>query len=118
MPQRPRPILEWPRHAWTDAKVNLDYAKIIAPFDGVVTHRSFHLGALIHSAAEGGQQPLLTVKRTDKMRVVVLVPDNDVVLTKLGETAVVSVDALGGRLFTGNPGSDRPGRGCRAHDAR
>jgi HlyD family secretion protein len=83
------------------SKVNLDYAKIVAPFDGVVTHRSFHLGALIHSAAEGEQSPLLTVKRTDKMRVVVLVPDDDVVLTKLGGAAVVSVDALGGRSFTG-----------------
>ena len=83
------------------AKVNLDYAKIVAPFDGVVTHRTFHLGALIRSATEGGQQPLLTVKRTDKMRVVVLVPDGDVVLTKLGDTAVVSVDALDGRSFTG-----------------
>jgi RND family efflux transporter MFP subunit len=82
-------------------KVNLDYARIVAPFDGVVTHRSFHLGALIHSAAEGEQLPLLTVKRTDKMRVVVLIPDSDVVLTKLGDSAVVSVDALDGRTFTG-----------------
>jgi HlyD family secretion protein len=83
------------------SKANLDYAKITAPFDGVVTHRAFHLGALIRSAEEGGQQPLLTVKRTDLMRVVVLVPDNDVVLTRVGDKAVVSVDALGGRLFTG-----------------
>jgi len=83
------------------AQVNLEYAKIVAPFDGVVTHRTFHPSALIRSATEGGQQPLLTVKRTDKMRVVVLVPDGDVVLTKLGDTAVVSVDALGGRSFTG-----------------
>ena len=83
------------------AKANLDYAKIVAPFDGVVTLRSFHVGALIHSAAEGEQKPLLTVKRTDKMRVVVLVPDSDVVLTTLGDPVVVSVDALGGRSFTG-----------------
>ncbi len=83
------------------ATVNLDYARIVAPFDGVVTHRTFHLGALIRSAVEGGQQPLLTVKRTDRMRVVVLVPDGDVVLTKPGDRAVVSVDALGGRTFTG-----------------
>ncbi len=83
------------------AKANIDYAKIVAPFDGVVTRRSFHVGALIHSAAEGEQPPLLTVKRTDKMRVVVLVPDSDVVLTTLGDAAVVSVDALGGRSFTG-----------------
>jgi HlyD family secretion protein len=83
------------------ATVNLDYARIIAPFDGVVTHRGFHPGALIRSPDEGSQQPLLAVKRTDKMRVVVLVPDGDVVLTKLGDTAVVGVDALGGRSFTG-----------------
>ena len=64
------------------SKANLNYAKIVAPFDGVVTHRTFHVGALIRSAAEGGQLPLLTVKRTDLMRVVVLVPDSDVVLPR------------------------------------
>jgi HlyD family secretion protein len=83
------------------ARVNLEYAKIVAPFDGVVTDRTFHPGALIRSATEGGQQPLLTVKRTDLMRVVVLVPDDDVVLTRVGVTAVVTVDGLGGRSFTG-----------------
>jgi HlyD family secretion protein len=83
-------------------KVNLVYAKIVAPFDGVVTHRTFHPGALIRSATEGGQQqPLLTVKRTDVMRVVVLVPDRDVVLTRVGDAAVVSVDALDGQSFQG-----------------
>jgi len=83
-------------------KVNLQYAKIVAPFDGVVTHRTFHPGALIRSATEGGQPlPLLTVKRIDVMRVVVLVPDRDVVLTKVGDQAVVSVDALDGQSFTG-----------------
>ena len=35
------------------------------------------------------------------MRVVVLVPDRDVVLTRVGDTAVVSVDALDGRSFKG-----------------
>jgi HlyD family secretion protein len=82
-------------------KVNLAYAKIVAPFDGVVTHRTFHPWALIRSASEGGQQPLLTVKRIDLMRVVVLVPDSDVVLTKVGDAADVSVDALDGRSFKG-----------------
>jgi RND family efflux transporter MFP subunit len=82
-------------------KVNLEYARIVAPFEGVVTHRTFHPGALIHSAMGGGSQPLLTVKRTDKMRVVVLVPDRDVVLTTVGDEAVVAVDALDGRSFEG-----------------
>ncbi len=46
------------------ARVNVDYTKIIAPFDGVVTHRAFHPGAFVRSASEGGQASLLTVKRT------------------------------------------------------
>jgi RND family efflux transporter MFP subunit len=83
------------------AKVNRDYARIVAPFDGVVTHRSFHPGAFIRAASEGGQTPLLSVKRIDLMRVVVQVPDRDVVLTNAGDPAVVNVDALGGRAFLG-----------------
>ncbi len=82
-------------------RVNLQYSRIIAPFDGVVTHRTFHPGALIRSASEGGQLPLLTVKRTDVMRVVVLVPDRDVVRTRVGDTVIVSVDALDDRSFKG-----------------
>jgi multidrug resistance efflux pump len=81
-------------------KVNLDYAKIIAPFDGVVTHRTFHPGALIRSATEGGQpQPLLTVKRVDVMRASCWSPT--ATLSESGRPAVVSVDALEGQSFTG-----------------
>ncbi len=84
------------------SKVNLDYSRIVAPFDGIVTHRSYHPGALIRAAAEGAQQPpLLTVQRVDLMRLVVLIPDRDVVLTRVGDSAVVTVDALGGRSFQG-----------------
>jgi len=83
------------------ARVNLAYTRIVAPFDGVVTHRTFHPGAFIRSASEGGGSPLLTVKRTDKMRLVVQVPDRDVVETNQGDPAVVKVDALEGRGFEG-----------------
>ncbi len=83
------------------ARVNLDYTRIIAPFDGVVTRRTFHPGAFIRSAADGGGTPLLTVKRIDKMRVVVQVPDRDVVETNDGDPAVVKIDALEGRSFQG-----------------
>lgn len=83
------------------ARVNVEYAKIRAPFDGVVTQRGYHPGAFVRSAAQGGILPLLAVKRTDLMRVVVQVPDRDVVLASVGDPAVVSVDALEGRKFNG-----------------
>ena len=83
------------------ASVNVDYTKIIAPFDGVVTHRAFHPGAFVRSASEGGQASLLTVKRTDLMRVIVQVPDRDVVITSVGDRAEFAVDALGSQMFVG-----------------
>ena len=45
--------------------------------------------------------PLLTVMRTDRMRVVVQVPDLDVALLDVGDPATVVIDALKGRSFTG-----------------
>jgi RND family efflux transporter MFP subunit len=82
-------------------KVSLRYARIVAPFEGVVTDRTFHPGALIHSAMGGGGQPLLTFKRTDFMLIIVLAPGRSVVWTKVGDEAVVSADALDGRSFKG-----------------
>jgi HlyD family secretion protein len=83
------------------AKVDLAYSKIVAPFDGVVTRRTFHPGAFIRAAGDGGAKPMLTVERTDLMRVVIRVPDRDVVLADAGDPAEVAIDALGGELFQG-----------------
>ena len=83
------------------AKVMASYIRIIAPFDGVVTRRSFHPGAFIRSAADGSPVPLLTVMRTDLMRVVIQVPDLDVPLLDVGDRVTLTVDALKGKEFVG-----------------
>ena len=78
-------------------QVQVAFATVRAPFDGVVVHRSFFPGDFIRSAAEGGiGQPLLTVQRTDRMRVVVQVPDSVVPYTDAGDPATVEIDALPG----------------------
>ncbi len=83
------------------ARVLAGYTRVVAPFDGVVTRRTFHPGAFIRSAADGVSEPLLTVMRTDLMRVVIQVPDLDVPLLDAGDKATVVVDALKGREYTG-----------------
>jgi RND family efflux transporter MFP subunit len=87
--------------ALATAQVDVDYAKIIAPFDGVITKRSYHPGEFIRSAVGGTQPPMLTVSRTDLMRVVVQVPDRDLTLTDAGDPAIVNIDGLEGREFRG-----------------
>ena len=83
------------------ARVLAGYSRIKAPFDGVVTRRNFHPGSFIRSAADGSPMPLLTVARTDLMRVVVQIPDLDVPLLDAGDKATVVVDALKTIPFVG-----------------
>lgn len=82
------------------SQVILSYSQILSPYDGVITQRNVHPGDFIRAAQDGGQGvPLLSVERTDLMRVVVQVPDRDVPFTTVGDTAVVRIDALPGSEF-------------------
>ena len=83
------------------AQVFVNYTKIVSPYNGVVTRRSFHVGDFIRAADQGGAVPLLTVARTDVMRVIVQVPDRDVPYTNVGDTAFVEMDSLAGEKFPG-----------------
>ncbi len=83
------------------AAVFVDAMQIVSPYSGIITHRSFHVGDFIRAAEKGAGMPLLTVARTDLMRVVVQVPDRDVPFTNPGDSAVIEIDALPGRKFKG-----------------
>jgi len=83
------------------ARVMQGYTRITSPYDGVVTLRSFHRGDFIRSASEGGAIPLLAVARTDKVRVVVPIPDVDVPFLNRGDAATFQVVALPGQTFHG-----------------
>ncbi|MBW3542811.1 MAG: efflux RND transporter periplasmic adaptor subunit, partial [Planctomycetes bacterium] len=55
----------------------------------------------IRSADDGAERPLLCVARTDRVRVVVQIPDADVPYLHVGHPVRVRIDALGGEEFTG-----------------
>lgn len=82
------------------AQVFADYTRIVAPYDGVITTRGFHRGDFIRAADQNAVAPLLTVERTDIMRLVVYVPDNDVPFTHPGDDTVTTIDALPGHQFS------------------
>jgi HlyD family secretion protein len=87
--------------ALTHARVMAGFTQILSPYDGVVTRRTFHPGDFVRDASRGGDLPLLSVARTDLMRVVLYVPDRDVPFTRRGEKARLVVDALPDRTFDG-----------------
>ena len=83
------------------AKVMAAYTQITAPYDGVITTRGFHRGDFIRSADQASMQPLLTVERTDVVRLVISVPDSEVPFTDPGDETSTEIEALVGHKFVG-----------------
>ena len=79
------------------SRVYVEYSEIKSPYDGVITKRSFHHGDFIRGADVSGERvPLLSVERTDKMRIVVQIPDRDVPFANRDDPASLEIDALPG----------------------
>ena len=83
-------------------KVWAGYRTIVSPYTGVVTKRTFNVGDFIRDAERSGENPLLLVERTDRLRVVTQVPDLDVPWAVPGRPATVEIDALPGESFHGS----------------
>ncbi len=82
-------------------KARMDYATIPAPFNGVVTRRLVDPGAFIQPAeGNSAAKPLLTVARTDAVRIVGFLPIYEVRwLDKRTATAEVHLEGLPGETF-------------------
>jgi len=79
----------------------LGYTHIRAPFAGVVTLRAVHPGHFLQPSSGARVEPLFTVARLDKLRVVLDVPEGSVSHVAVGAPAEVRVPALSGREFPG-----------------
>ncbi len=87
--------------ALAKAETFVKYTKIISPYDGVVTRRSFFDGDFITAGAGSDNPPILSVHRVDLMRVVVQVPDRFVRWVHRGDPALFVADELPGQQFIG-----------------
>lgn len=72
----------------------LGYAKIRAPFAGVVTQRNVDTGHFVWPP-RGDATPLFVVQRIDTLRCVVEVPELEAPLIEVGSRAFIRVQALG-----------------------
>jgi membrane fusion protein (multidrug efflux system) len=76
------------------------YLRITAPFDGVITERNAHPGAL---AGAGGQSatPMFRLQQVSRLRLVVAVPESEVAGVASGTQVNFTVPALPGEQLTG-----------------
>jgi RND family efflux transporter MFP subunit len=79
-----------------------DYAKITAPFAGVVTQRFANLGTLMQAGTSSSTQamPLVRLSQDDLFRLVIPVPESYVHFIHLGDPVSVNVRSLN-RTFPG-----------------
>ena len=78
------------------------YLRITAPFDGVVTKRNVHPGALVGPGGGSGTQPsMLRIEEVAHLRLVVAIPEIYVGGIEKGAKVSFTVPAFPGRTFTG-----------------
>jgi membrane fusion protein, multidrug efflux system len=78
------------------------YLSITAPFDGVVTKRNVHPGALVAPAnGSSTQQSMLRIEEVSRLRLVVAVPEIYVAGVEKGAKVNFTVPAFPGRTFSG-----------------
>jgi len=78
------------------------YLTVTAPFDGVVTERNVHPGALVGPNGGGGSTiPILRVVNRNRLRLVVPVPDAYLAGVTEGAEMPFTVAAYPGQTFTG-----------------
>jgi RND family efflux transporter MFP subunit len=76
------------------------YLDITAPFDGVVTTRNLHPGALIGPASgQAGAQPILQIVNDSRLRLVVSVPEALIGELNAGQQVSFTVPAYPARPF-------------------
>jgi membrane fusion protein (multidrug efflux system) len=79
------------------AETRLSYARIVAPFSGIITKRFLDPGALVAA----NNATLFILMNLDRVKIIVNVPENDVQSVYHVRTAQVIFDALPDRAFQG-----------------
>ncbi len=76
------------------------FARITAPFDGIVTKRTIDIGDLVNAGAQSSAAPLFTVSDTHEIRVYVSVPQSYSGNVGSGTTGALKLPEYPGRTFT------------------
>ena len=86
---------------WEAMKSLKDYLIVKAPFDGTITQRNIHPGALVTVGNKMDGAPMLELQQISKLRLQVKVPETFATQLAVNQKISFTVEALPGRTFTG-----------------
>jgi RND family efflux transporter MFP subunit len=84
---------------WQMQQTMETYLKVTAPFDGVITERNVHPGALISASSK--DKPMLELKQVARLRLEVDIPENIAVNLKVNDSISFFTSALPDQKMTG-----------------
>lgn len=79
----------------------LGYARITAPYDGIITERFVDPGALVTAGTQSKPTPIVRIVNASRLRAMVDVPETEVAHLEEGKAARLRLDAHPGRIFEG-----------------
>jgi multidrug resistance efflux pump len=89
-----------------EARVNVEYGHIKAPYPGVITQRNVSPGDYLQPGGGTNSRPLFVMEQTDPLRVFMGVPELASFFVKDGDTALIRFQAI--------PGATREGKVVRS----
>ncbi len=102
-----RPIVQQARATLEQAKLDLAYTRLTAPFDGIITHKSVHVG---HRVQPG--EPLMADVPTQHLYVVANFKETQLTYVRVGQKATVEADIYPGHIYRGHVDSISMGTGA------
>ncbi len=102
-----RPIVKQAEAALEAAKLDLAYTKIYAPFAGIVTHKTVHIG---HRVQVG--EPLMAVVPLKHLYVTANFKETQLTDVRVGQQATVEADIYPGYIYHGHVDSISMGTGA------
>jgi membrane fusion protein, multidrug efflux system len=86
---------------WREQEVILGYLRVTAPFDGVISERNVHPGALV-SAEAHDSHPMLDLREIDHLRLQVDIPEGIAAGLQDKDTITFYLSAYPGKKMTGH----------------
>lgn len=86
---------------WQIQQTTLSYLKVYAPFDGIITERNVHTGALV-SPSDKAVKPMIELKQQDKLRLQVDVPERMAMNLSINDSVSFFLTALPGKKMFAN----------------
>lgn len=87
--------------AWQAQLAQRKFLTVSAPFDGIVTTRYLHPGALVNAGATPAATPIVKIDLLKHLRLVVNIPEADIASVEQGQRIPFSVSSFPGHKFTG-----------------